>query len=79
VSNQVRSDLDKGTSTGVCSAIFFGNWADLIVAMWGVLDILVDPYTLSKSGGVRVVAMQDVDIGFRHPESFAAMLDALTT
>lgn len=79
VSNQVRSDLDKGTSTGVCSAIFFGNWNDLLIGMWGALDILVDPYSNSTSGTVRVVAFQDVDIAVRHPESFAAMLDALTT
>jgi len=79
VTNQVRGDLDKGTSVGVCSAIFFGNWADLIIGMWGVLDILVDPYTGSTSGTVRVVALQDVDIAVRHAESFAAMLDALTS
>ena len=78
VSNQVSSTLDKGTSTGVCSAIFFGNWADLVIALWGVLDLLVDPYTLSKSGGVRVVAFQDIDIGLRNAASFSAMLDALT-
>jgi HK97 family phage major capsid protein len=78
VTNQVRSDLTKGTSSGVCSAIFFGNWNDLLIGMWGALDILVDPYSNSTSGTVRVVAFQDVDIAVRHPESFAAMLDALT-
>lgn len=78
VTNQVRSNLDKGTSTGVCSAIFFGNWNDLLIGMWGGLDILVDPYTGSTSGTLRVVALQDVDIAVRNPESFAAMLDALT-
>lgn len=79
VTNQVSSTLDKGSSTGVCSAIFFGNWADLIVGLWGVLDILVDPYTGGTAGTVRVVALQDVDIAVRHAESFAAMLDATTT
>jgi hypothetical protein len=78
VSNQVPGDLDKGTSTGVCSAVIFGNWADLIIAMWGTIDILADPYTGSTSGTVRVVALQDADIGVRHAESFAAMQDALT-
>ncbi len=78
VTNQVASDLDKGTSTGICSAIFFGNWADLIMGFWSGLDILVDPYTGSTSGTVRVVALQDVDIAVRHAQSFAAMLDALT-
>lgn len=78
VSNQVPSNLTKGTSSGVCSAIAFGNWADLIVGMWGVLDLMVDPYSNSTSGTVRVVALQDVDVAVRHAESFAAMLDALT-
>jgi HK97 family phage major capsid protein len=79
ISNQVSSTLTKGSSSGVCSAIFFGNWADLIIGLWGGLDILVDPYTGSTAGTVRVVALQDVDLAVRHPESFAAMLDALTT
>lgn len=78
VSNQVPSTLDKGTSTGVCSAMIFGNWADLIYGLWGTVDITVDPYTNSTSGTVRVVALQDADVGVRHPESFAAMQDALT-
>lgn len=79
VTNQVSSALTKGSSSGVCSAIFFGNWMDLVIGMWGGLDLLVDPYTASTTGTVRVVAMQDADIAVRHPESFAAMLDALTT
>lgn len=78
VSNQVPSNLTKGTSSGVCSAILFGNFADLIIGQWGALDLTVDPYTGSTSGTVRVVALQDVDIAVRHAESFAAMQDALT-
>ena len=79
VTNMVSSTLTKGSASGVCSAIIFGNFADLIVGMWGSLDLMVDPYTSSTSGTVRVVALQDLDIAVRHPESFAAMLDALTT
>jgi HK97 family phage major capsid protein len=79
VTNQVSSTLSKGTSSGVCSAIFFGNWADLVIALWSGIDILVDPYTGSTAGTVRVVALQDADIGVRTAASFAAMLDALTT
>ena len=77
VTNQVRSNLTKGNSS-VASAIFFGNWADLVIGMWGEMDMLVDPYSLSTSGAVRIVAFQDVDFGLRHAQSFAAMLDALT-
>lgn len=75
VTTLVRSDLTKGAGTNL-SAIFFGNWADLIVAQWAGLDVLVDPYTGGASGTVRVVAYQDVDIGVRHPESFSVILDA---
>jgi len=78
VSNQVPSNLTKGSSSGVCSAIIFGNWADLIVGQWGTLDLMVDPYTGSTSGTVRVVALQDIDVAVRHAVSFSAMLDALT-
>ena len=77
VTNQVRSDLTRGTGTNL-SAIFFGNWADLIIGQWGTLDILVDPYTGGTSGTVRVIALQDVDVAVRQPMSFAAMLDAIT-
>jgi HK97 family phage major capsid protein len=76
--NQVRSNRSKGSGTNL-STIFFGNWGDLVLGMWGVLDILVDPYTNSTSGTTRVVALQDVDWAGRHDESFAAMLDAVTT
>ena len=76
--NQVSSTLDKGTSTGVCSAIFFGDWSQMVVATWSGLDILTDPYTGSTSGTVRVVGLQDVDVGVRQPGGFSAMLDALT-
>lgn len=78
VTNQVPSTLTKGTSTAKCSAILFGNWSDLLVGMWGGLDVLVDPYSGSKSGRIRIVMFQDCDLAVRHPESFAAMKDALT-
>lgn len=77
VTNQVSSALSKGGANNL-SGIFFGNWADLIIGMWGVLDLLVDPYTNGASGAVRVIALQDVDIAVRHPQSFAAVLDAVT-
>lgn len=51
--------------------IFYGNWADLLIGAWGGLDLLIDPYTNSLSGTVRVVAHQSVDVAIRHPESFA--------
>ena len=79
VTNAVPSNLTKGSSSGVCSAIIFGNFADLVIGMWGGLDLMVDPYTGSNAGTVRVVALQDVDVALRNTVSFATMVDALTT
>lgn len=78
VTNQVPSNLTKGTAASICSAILFGNWADLVIGQWGTLDLLVDPYTGSTAGTVRVVALQDVDIAVRNAVSFAAMQDVLS-
>jgi hypothetical protein len=75
----VPSNLTKGTSAGVCSAIILGNWSDLIIGQWGGLDILVDPYTGATAGTHRVVALQDVDIAVRRVASFVAIMDALTS
>ena len=77
--NNVPSNLTKGTSSGVCSAFIFGNFNDLIIGQWGGTDILVDPYTGSGSGTIRVVVFADVDIAVRHAQSFSATQDYLTT
>jgi len=74
----VPSDLDKGTSSGVCSAVVFGNFADLMIGMFGGLDVLIDPYSLSTTGAVRVAMYQDIDVAVRHAESFAAIQDVTT-
>jgi HK97 family phage major capsid protein/HK97 family phage prohead protease len=47
----------------------FANFSDIMIGFWSGLDIMVDPYTGSASGTVRVVAMQDYDVAVRHPES----------
>jgi HK97 family phage major capsid protein len=78
VTNALPSNLTKGTSNGICSALIFGNWSDLVIGMWGTTDLIRDPYTASSSGGVRIVALQDVDVNVRNIESFATMVDALT-
>ena len=46
-----------------------------MIAHWGVLDVIVDPYTKSTTGAVRITTLQDVDIAVRHVESFAAIKD----
>lgn len=76
---QVPSNLVKGTSGAVCSAIIFGNWADLLIGEFGVMEIIADPYSKKKQGLIEVTSIMMADIAVRHPASFAAMMDALTT
>jgi len=57
--------------------VFFGVWNQMIMGMWGALDIQVNPYALDKSGSVRVTALQDVDVAVRHPEAFCRGNDTL--
>lgn len=74
ITNLLPSNLTKGTGSNLHSMIY-GNWADLMIAFWSGLDVLVDPYSNSTSGTVRVVALQDCDVEIRHNESFAKILD----
>lgn len=74
-STNVPSNLTKGSGTNL-HAIIYGNFADLLIGMFGSLEILVDPYTDFAKGSVGVRALQSMDVAVRHPESFAAMVDA---
>ncbi len=70
-------NLTKGTASGTCSALTFGNFNDLIIGEWGSLDISVDPYTNAAKGGTRIIGLYDVDVAVRHAESFAAIKDLI--
>ena len=79
VSNQVPGTLTKGSASGTASAVIYGNFSDLLIGMYGATDILVNPFGSGyQAGDVEIRVMQTVDIAVRHPESFAAMVDALT-
>ena len=78
VTNQVPSNLVKGTSGSTCSALIFGNFADLIIAQWGGIDIQVNPYIKDTEGLVRITADCYYDAGVRRAASFAAIKDLLT-
>jgi HK97 family phage major capsid protein len=51
--------------------LYFGNFSDLLIGFFGGLDIVVDPYSASTTGTIRVVALQSVDVAVRHAVSFA--------
>jgi HK97 family phage major capsid protein len=76
-STLVPANLIKGNGSSL-SAMIFGDWSSVVVGMWGGLDVRVDPFSQAATGGVRVVALQEVDIAFRHQESFAKFVDMIT-
>jgi HK97 family phage major capsid protein len=61
------SDRTGGSNMGVV----FGNWADMLIGMWGALELVVDPYTSKKRGLIEVASFQMTDILIRHGESFS--------
>jgi len=75
VSNNVPSTLTKGSKND-CHAIILGNWSDLIIGEWGVIEIIVDPYRLKKQAVIEVTSFVMVDVALRYPVAFAAILDA---
>jgi HK97 family phage major capsid protein len=79
VSNQIPSNLTKGSATSVCSAMMFGVWSDLMIGQWGGIELINDNMSLSTTGATRIVALAELDVAVRYPESFAAVLDYTTT
>ena len=77
--NQARSNLSKGSGTNL-SEVYFGDWAQVLVGEWGVIEILPNPYAagIYEGGGVELRIMQSVDIGVRHGASFSIFSDAIT-
>jgi HK97 family phage major capsid protein/HK97 family phage prohead protease len=80
LTNQVPSNLTKGTSSGVCSALVMGDFSQAMVGFWGNgLEITVgeDQDDFSKAlTSVRGIVTYDVAV--RDPKSFAAILDITT-
>jgi HK97 family phage major capsid protein len=78
--NNVPSNLVKGTSGAVCSALIYGNWSDLLIGYWSEFDLLVNPFesTAYSKGNVQVRGMLTADVKLRQPASFAAIKDLTT-
>lgn len=69
------SQVRQGQQGSVAKADhgWIGNWMHLLVAMWGGMDIVVDPFSLADRGMIRVVGFYRVDSAFAHDEAFVLM------
>ena len=75
--NQVPTNLVKGSSGAVCDAIILGDFSAGIIANWAGLDLVVDPYSRKKEAIVEVTVNSWWDINRRYPKMFAVIKDAL--
>lgn len=75
ISTLVPSNLTKGSGINL-HAVIFANWADQIIAQFGGMDIVIDPYTQATNTLLRIVVNSWWDIDRRHSASFAAIKDA---
>lgn len=56
--------LTTGNSVGLA----FGKWDELVIAQWGSLDLIIDPYTQAKKNAVRIVVNAFFDAKPRRTE-----------
>jgi HK97 family phage major capsid protein len=50
--------------------ILFGDFSQVMVGFWGVLDIKPDEAALAASGGLVIRVFQDADVAVRQPTAF---------
>lgn len=59
-------------STQVPSAnMLFGDWSQIVIAEWGVLELALNPYANFPAGIVGIRAFQTCDVGVRQAGAFS--------
>lgn len=56
--------------------VAFGNWKNLLIGIYGAIDVLPDPYSLINQGKLALNCTLYYDIGLRHSESFCRSTDS---
>lgn len=70
----ISENVPKGGSKGASSnlqTVIYGNWQDLLIANWGSMEILVNPFSTGfRSGSTEARVLMTCDVAIRRPESF---------
>ncbi len=79
-SMQLPSTLTKGSSSGNCSSVIFGDFSQCLVGLWGGLEITVgeDADDFSKAL-TSIRGIMTMDVAVRNPVSFGVIKDVTTT
>jgi HK97 family phage major capsid protein len=78
MSNHIPSNLTKGTSTAVCSAVLFGDFSKLVIGQWGFMDLSVDDKSRKKEGYIEITANVYLDVAVLEPTAFTVCKDVTT-
>lgn len=73
-STLVPANLTKGTGSSL-SAYIVGDWSELVIAQWGGIDLLADPFTQATNGLIRIIINGYFDVNVMHAASFSASDD----
>ena len=73
-SNQIPNDLVKGTASNLTAA-FFGNFRNVLVALWSGMDVMVNPFSKFNQAILILRAMQLVDINYTRGDYFCVATD----
>ena len=66
--------LKAAVSSSVANtSLIFGAWDSLFIGQWGGIGIIVDPYTLSTTGSIQVVAESFMDAQVGNPDLFSVL------
>lgn len=75
-SGMVNGYRAEATKQVPSNKAIFANWIDVILAEWAGVDVVVDPYSLKKTGQIEVTITIWVDNGLRHEGSVAISSDS---
>jgi HK97 family phage major capsid protein len=51
--------------------LVFGDWSQLLIGEWGILELMSDPFTNFATARIGIRAFLTCDIALRHPASFS--------
>jgi len=51
--------------------MFFGDFSQALLGLWGGIDLVIDPYSKAEYGLSRFIATQMVDVAVRYPGAFS--------
>ena len=73
-SNQIPNNLIKGTANDL-TALFFGDFSNVLLGIWAALDVMVDPYSQSDNAIIKLIAKQLADLQLTRGSYFCVATD----